>query len=299
MGLEPWLDAALLGLVGLLVGSFLNVVIHRLPKMMEQQWAAECADYAASLSPAAGAVGAAATAAAPAPAKFNLWTPRSRCPSCGHQVQWYENIPVLSYLALRGRCSGCKTGISVRYPLVELLTAGLFFFCAQRWGLTPTGLAWCGFSAILVALAFIDWDTTLLPDDLTLPLLWAGLLASALQWLALPLFDSVLGAVAGYLSLWSVYWGFKLATGKEGMGYGDFKLFAALGAWFGWQALVPLILLASVVGAVVGIGMKFASSLREGGYVPFGPFLVGAGLIGLIWGPQVVLQTIFATLGLA
>ncbi|MDD2608195.1 MAG: prepilin peptidase [Giesbergeria sp.] len=299
MGFEPWLDAALLGLLGLLVGSFLNVVIHRLPKMMEQQWAAECADYAASLSPAAGAVGAAATAAAPAPAKFNLWTPRSRCPSCGHQVQWYENIPVLSYLALRGRCSGCKTGISVRYPLVELLTAGLFFFCAQRWGLTPTGLAWCGFSAILVALAFIDWDTTLLPDDLTLPLLWAGLLASALQWLALPLFDSVLGAVAGYLSLWSVYWGFKLATGKEGMGYGDFKLFAALGAWFGWQALVPLILLASVVGAVVGIGMKFASSLREGGYVPFGPFLVGAGLIGLIWGPQVVLQTIFATLGLA
>jgi leader peptidase (prepilin peptidase) / N-methyltransferase len=295
MGFEPWLDAALLGLVGLLVGSFLNVVIHRLPKMMEQQWAAECADYAASLSPTAGA----AATAVPAPAKFNLWTPRSRCPSCGHQVQWYENIPVLSYLVLRGRCSGCKTGISLRYPLVELLTAGLFFFCAQRWGLTPTGLAWCGFSATLVALAFIDWDTTLLPDDLTLPLLWAGLLASALQWLAVPLFDSVLGAAAGYLSLWLVYWGFKLATGKEGMGYGDFKLFAALGAWFGWQALVPLILMASVVGAVVGIGLKFASSLREGGYVPFGPFLVGAGLIALVWGPQVVLQTIFATLGLA
>ena len=295
MGFEPWLDAALLGLVGLLVGSFLNVVIHRLPKMMEQQWAAECADYAASLSPTAGA----AATAAPAPAKFNLCTPRSRCPSCGHQVQWYENIPVLSYLVLRGRCSGCKTGISLRYPLVELLTAGLFFFCAQRWGLTPTGLAWCGFSATLVALAFIDWDTTLLPDDLTLPLLWAGLLASALQWLAVPLFDSVLGAAAGYLSLWLVYWGFKLATGKEGMGYGDFKLFAALGAWFGWQALVPLILMASVVGAVVGIGLKFASSLREGGYVPFGPFLVGAGLIALVWGPQAVLQTIFATLGLA
>lgn len=295
MGLEPWLDAALLGLVGLLVGSFLNVVIHRLPKMMEQQWAAECADYAASLSPAGATP-------APAPsvpaAKFNLCTPRSRCPACGHLVQWYENIPVLSYLALRGRCSGCKTGISLRYPLVELLTAGLFFFCAQRWGLTPTGLAWCGFSATLVALAFIDWDTTLLPDDLTLPLLWAGLLASALQWLAVPLFDSVLGAAAGYLSLWLVYWGFKLATGKEGMGYGDFKLFAALGAWFGWQALVPLILMASVVGAVVGIAMKLVSALREGGYMPFGPFLVGAGLIGLIWGPQAVLQTIFAVLGL-
>lgn len=293
MGIDPWLDAILLGAVGLLVGSFLNVVIHRLPKMMEQQWAAECADYVASQSPAGNP-----PASAAAPARFNLWTPRSRCPSCGHPVQWYENIPVLSYLALRGRCSDCKTRISLRYPLVELLTAGLFFFCAQRWGLTPTGLAWCGFSATLVALAFIDWDTTLLPDDLTLPLLWAGLLASALQWTSLALFSSVMGAVAGYLSLWLVYWAFKLATGKEGMGYGDFKLFAALGAWFGWQALVPLILMASVVGAVVGIALKLASSLREGGYVPFGPFLVGAGLIALVWGPQVVLQTILGALGL-
>ena len=261
--------------------------------MMEQQWAAECADYVASQAPTGNP-----PAPADAPARFNLWTPRSRCPSCGHPVQWYENIPVLSYLALRGRCSDCKTRISLRYPLVELLTAGLFFFCAQRWGLTPTGLAWCGFSATLVALAFIDWDTTLLPDDLTLPLLWAGLLASALQWTSLALFSSVMGAVAGYLSLWLVYWAFKLATGKEGMGYGDFKLFAALGAWFGWQALVPLILMASVVGAVVGIALKLASSLREGGYVPFGPFLVGAGLIALVWGPQVVLQTILGALGL-
>ena len=293
MGIDPWLDAILLGVVGLLVGSFLNVVIHRLPKMMEQQWAAECADYVASQAPTGNP-----PAPADAPARFNLWTPRSRCPSCGHPVQWYENIPVLSYLALRGRCSDCKTRISLRYPLVELLTAGLFFFCAQRWGLTPTGLAWCGFSATLVALAFIDWDTTLLPDDLTLPLLWAGLLASALQWTSLALFSSVMGAVAGYLSLWLVYWAFKLATGKEGMGYGDFKLFAALGAWFGWQALVPLILMASVVGAVVGIALKLASSLREGGYVPFGPFLVGAGLIALVWGPQVVLQTILGALGL-
>lgn len=293
MGVDPWLDAIFLGVVGLLVGSFLNVVIHRLPKMMEQQWAAECADYVASQAPTGNP-----PAPADAPARFNLWTPRSRCPSCGHPVQWYENIPVLSYLALRGRCSDCKTRISLRYPLVELLTAGLFFFCAQRWGLTPTGLAWCGFSATLVALAFIDWDTTLLPDDLTLPLLWAGLLASALQWTSLALFSSVMGAVAGYLSLWLVYWAFKLATGKEGMGYGDFKLFAALGAWFGWQALVPLILMASVVGAVVGIALKLASSLREGGYVPFGPFLVGAGLIALVWGPQVVLQTILGALGL-
>jgi len=294
MGVDPWLDAIVLGVVGLLVGSFLNVVIHRLPKMMEQQWAAECADYTASQAPA----GSVATPTAVAPARFNLWTPRSRCPACGHPVQWYENIPVLSYLALRGRCSDCKTHISVRYPLVELLTAGLFFFCAQRWGLTPTGLAWSGFCAALVVLAFIDWDTTLLPDDVTLPLLWAGLLASALQWTDIALFNSVMGAVAGYLSLWLVYWGFKLATGKEGMGYGDFKLFAALGAWFGWQALVPLILMASVVGAIVGIALKLANSLREGGYVPFGPFLVGAGLIALIWGPQVVLHTIFGALGL-
>lgn len=294
MGIDPWLDAILLGVVGLLVGSFLNVVIHRLPKMLEQQWAAECADYVAHLSPA----GAATNTPATEPEKFNLWTPRSRCPACGHPVQWYENIPVLSYLALRGRCSSCKTGISLRYPVVELSTAALFFFCAKHWGLTPTGLAWCGFSATLVALAFIDWDTTLLPDDLTLPLLWAGLLASALQWTNVSLFNSVVGAAAGYLSLWLVYWAFKLATGKEGMGYGDFKLFAALGAWFGWQALVPLILMASVVGAVVGIALKLASSLREGGYVPFGPFLVGAGLISLIWGPQVVLQNILGALGL-
>lgn len=302
MGVDPWLEAILLGVVGLLVGSFLNVVIHRLPKMMERQWATECADYAASLAaPDSGSAPAPASTtstASAAPEPFNLSKPRSRCPTCGHPVQWYENIPVLSYIALRGRCSDCKTPISLRYPLVELLTAGLFFFCAQRWGATPTGLAWCGFSATLVALAFIDWDTTLLPDDLTLPLLWAGVLASALQWTNVALFGSVMGAVAGYLSLWLVYWAFKLATGKEGMGYGDFKLFAALGAWFGWQALVPLILMASVVGAVVGIALKLASSLRVGGYVPFGPFLAGAGFIALIWGPQTVLQAILGTLGL-
>jgi leader peptidase (prepilin peptidase)/N-methyltransferase len=159
-------------------------------------------------------------------------------------------------------------------------------------------LAWCGFSAVLVTLAMIDWDTTLLPDNLTLPLLWAGLLGSALQWIQVPLFDSVLGAAAGYLSLWTVYWGFKLATGKEGMGFGDFKLYAALGAWFGWQALVPLILLASVVGAVIGIAMKFSSGLREGDYIPFGPFLVGAGLIAMVFGPQSVLNAILGALGL-
>ena len=290
MLLAPWPDAVLAGILGLLVGSFLNVVIYRIPKMMERQWAAECAEYAAT-------AGIAAPAAVQTEV-FNLSQPRSRCQACGHQLRWYENIPVLSYVFLRGRCSSCGVGISARYPLVELFTAGLFFFCVQHWGATSAGLAWCFFSAILVALAFIDWDTTLLPDDLTLPLLWAGLLASALQWIEVPLFSAVMGAVAGYLSLWLVYWGFKLATGKEGMGYGDFKLLAALGAWFGWQALVPLILMASVVGAIVGIALKLASSLREGGYVPFGPFLAGAGFLGMVFGPQALLDNLLKSLGL-
>lgn len=281
---------ALAGLLGLLIGSFLNVVIHRLPKMMERQWALEYAHYAAEQS------GNALQQEQTAP--FGLSHPRSACPHCQHAIRWYENIPVLSYLWLRGRCAGCKTRISLRYPLVELLTGALFALCAWRWGLSPTAGAWAVFCALLVALAGIDWDTTLLPDDLTYPLLWAGLIAAALQWTNVPLFAAVMGAVAGYLSLWSVYWAFKLATGKEGMGYGDFKLFAALGAWFGWQALVPIILMASVIGAIVGIAMKFSSGLREGGYIPFGPFLAGAGLVALLAGPQQVMHFIFALLGL-
>lgn len=288
---SPFADAVLVGVLGLLIGSFLNVVIHRLPRMMERQWAAECAQYAQDAGlPAQGG-------AAPAE-PFNLLTPRSRCPSCGHEVRWYENIPVLSYLALRGRCSGCGTRIGARYPLVELASAALFYACALRWGWSFTTLAWCGFCAALVAAALIDWDTTLLPDDITLPLLWAGLLASVLRWIDVQPVDAVIGAAAGYVSLWLVYWGFRLATGKEGMGYGDFKLFAALGAWFGWQALVPIVLMASVIGALVGIAMKFASSLREGKYVPFGPFLAGGGLAAMLWGPARIMRAIFSTLGL-
>lgn len=294
---EVWTNAALLGALGLLIGSFLNVVIHRLPKMMERQWAAEIEQYAHDTGNSA-LRGAEGSQTPDQRATFNLWTPRSRCPSCGHAVTWRENIPVVSYLFLRGRCSACKTRISPRYPLVELLTGALFFFCGATWGLSIPGALWAGFSAALVALAFIDWDTTLLPDDITLPLLWAGLIAAAMNWIAVPLFSSVMGAVGGYLSLWSIFWAFKLATGKEGMGYGDFKLFAALGAWFGWQALVPIILMASVIGAVVGIGMKFASSLREGGYVPFGPFLVGAGLTAMVFGAEQVMRTILGALGL-
>lgn len=285
-----WVDAGLLGLLGLLVGSFLNVVIYRLPKMMENQWAAECAEMTASVAgDAAASTVAEPLGASPKPA-FNLMVPRSRCQQCGHQIRWFENVPVVSYLLLRGKCSNCGTQISPRYPLVELVTGGLFAWCAWKWGLSATALTWCAFSAAIVALAMIDWDTTFLPDDITLPLLWGGLIAAALKLTAVGLPASLWGAVVGYLSLWGVYWAFKLITGKEGMGYGDFKLFAALGAWFGWQALIPIILMASVIGAIVGIAMKFSSGLREGGYIPFGPFLAGAGLTAMFFGPAAILQ---------
>ena len=273
-----WMQAAVGGLLGLLVGSFLNVVIYRLPKMMERQWAAECAEFTGQ--------------SAPEQERFNIVVPRSRCQQCGHQIRWYENIPVLSYLFLGGKCSACKTRISPRYPLVEIATGALFLYCVWRWGWTWTAAAWCGFAATLVALTLIDWDTTLLPDDLTLPLLWSGLLAALLGWTSVPVDSAIWGAVAGYLSLWLVYWAFKLTTGKEGMGYGDFKLFAALGAWFGWQALVPIVLMASVIGAVVGLGMKAMSALREGGVVPFGPFLALGGLTAMLFGPQSILRVI-------
>ena len=279
-------DAALLGLLGLLVGSFLNVVIYRLPKMMDLRWASECAEFQAACgSPEA-------TSAERAHPAFNLMVPRSRCPHCGHAIRWFENIPVLSYLALKGGCSACRAPISPRYPTVEVVNAALFAWCGWHWGLGWEALAWSGFAASILALAWIDWDTTLLPDDITLPLLWAGLCAAALGLIETALVSALWGAVAGYLSLWLVYWTFKLLTGKEGMGYGDFKLFAAMGAWFGWQGLIPIILMGSVVGAVVGIAMKFQGSLREGGYVPFGPFLAVAGLTAMIFGPSSILSAI-------
>jgi leader peptidase (prepilin peptidase)/N-methyltransferase len=271
-------DIAVFGLLGLLFGSFLNVVIYRLPKMLERRWAAECADL---------------TGQEPPPGEpFDLTRPRSRCRQCGHVIRWYENIPVVSFMALRGKCSACGAPIGMRYPLVELATGALFLFIGWRWGTTWTSAAWCGFAAALVALAMIDWDTTLLPDDITLPLVWAGLIAAAVGWTGTRLPDAMWGAVGGYLSLWTIYQAFKLLTGKEGMGYGDFKLLAALGAWFGWQALVPIILMSSVIGAVVGIGMKLSGGLREGGYMPFGPFLAGAGLTAMIFGPSAILGVI-------
>jgi leader peptidase (prepilin peptidase) / N-methyltransferase len=277
------LRVALVGFLGLLVGSFLNVVIYRLPKMMEQRWTAECAELTSQPI----------NESALATEKLSLITPRSRCSNCGHVIAWYENIPILSYVFLRGKCSVCGTSIGMRYPTIELATGLLFAWCAWHWGNTTATLVWCGFSAALLCLAVIDWDTTLLPDDITLPLLWAGLLASVLHVnTGLNITDALWGAVAGYVSLWLVYWMFKLATGKEGMGYGDFKLFAALGAWFGWQALVPIILMASIIGAVVGIAMKFTSGLREGGYVPFGPFLAAAGFTAMISGPSSILRAL-------
>ena len=263
-----------LAIFGLLVGSFLNVVIHRLPLMLERGWELESAELLG-------------VPAEPQEA-LTLSKPRSRCPSCGHAIAWYENIPVLSFLWLRGRCSACKTRISPRYPLVEVLTGVLFAAVGWRFGATPVALLWCAFVAVLLALAAIDWDTTLLPDSLTLPMLWAGLVASVLGW-TIPLPTAVWGAVAGYLSLWSVYWLFKLTTGKEGMGFGDFKLLAALGAWLGWQMVLPIVLGASVIGAFVGIAMKMSSALREGRYVPFGPFLAGAGFLVLFAGSERVL----------
>lgn len=271
---SPWL----LGLVGLCIGSFLNVVIHRLPQMLERQWRLDSAQMLGQEPPADTAQ------------PLGLARPASRCPSCGHRIRWWENIPLVSWLALRGKCSACGARISLRYPAIELFTGAVFALIAWRVGPQPAAALWCGFAAALIALAAIDWDTTLLPDDITLPLLWAGLIAAALGWLPHALPTALWGAVAGYLSLWSVYWLFKLTTGKEGMGYGDFKLLAALGAWLGWQAILPIVLGSSVIGAVVGIGMKMSGALREGRYVPFGPFLAAAGLAVMLIGLPAVLD---------
>lgn len=274
--LRALLSPAAMGVFGLLIGSFLNVVILRLPPMLERQWCADCAEMLGVPPPA------------PAGPPLSLSSPRSRCPKCEHVIRWYENIPVLSWLWLRARCSACKTPIPFRYPFIEILTGVLFAFTAAQVGPKPVLLAWCAFVAALVALAGIDWDTTLLPDSITLPLLWSGMIAAALGW-TVPLPQALWGAVLGYMSLWSVYWFFKKATGKEGMGQGDFKLLAALGAWLGWSMILPIVLGASLLGAVVGIAMKLRGALREGRYVPFGPFLAGGGVVVMLAGQERVL----------
>ncbi|MGL5813037.1 MAG: prepilin peptidase [Aeromonas sp.] len=270
----PWLYFSLIFLVSLMIGSFLNVVIHRLPIMLERDWQAEYHGYFDSEPEA--------TPTAP----YNLMVPRSACPHCGHPITAIENIPLLSWLWLKGRCRECQAPISIRYPLVELLTALLSVAVAATlspgWGaLAALALTWT-----LVALTFIDLDKMLLPDQLTLPLLWGGLLFNLLGGFV-SLGDAVIGAMAGYLVLWTLYWAFKLLTGKEGMGYGDFKLLAALGAWLGWQALPIVLLLSSLVGAVFGIGLIVLRKHHQGNPIPFGPYLAIAGWIALLWGDSI------------
>jgi leader peptidase (prepilin peptidase)/N-methyltransferase len=258
-------------LLGLCTGSFLNVVIHRLPQIMERRWRAECADLD-NPEPAA----------APAE-RYDLIVPRSSCPSCGHRITALQNIPVLSYLALRGKCASCRAAISPRYPCVEALTAVLSGYTAWRFGFSAATAGALVFIWAMIALAFIDLDTFYLPDDITLPLLWAGLLFNVAGGYT-DLASAVVGAAAGYLTLWLVFWGFKFATGKEGMGYGDFKLLAAIGAWLGWKVLPLVILLSSFVGAIVGVGLIVLARRGRNVPIPFGPYLAIAGMIALFEG---------------
>ena len=257
------------GILGLLVGSFLNVVIHRLPKMLDNDWRSQCAELRGE-EPQSGE-------------PLTLATPRSRCPHCGHPISALENIPIVSWLALRGKCSACHAPISPRYPIIEATSGVLCAFAAAHFG-----FGWAAAGALLliwslIALTFIDFDTQYLPDAITLPLLWLGLLFNVFD-AYVDLHSAVIGAMAGYLSLWSVYWAFKLATGKEGMGYGDFKLLAALGAWLGWQTLPLVVLLSSLVGAFVGIALIVLAKHGRNVPIPFGPYLATAGLIALFWG---------------
>lgn len=268
----PAAFVAAASVLGLLVGSFLNVVIHRLPAMMDREWQAQCAELRGEQVPERS--------------PLNLWKPRSRCPACGHQITAAENIPVISYLVLHGRCSACKAPISVRYPIVELVSAALSGIVAWKLGFGAAAAAGIVLVWALIALACIDADTQLLPDDITLPLLWLGLLVN-LFGVFTPLPSAVTGAMAGYLVLWCVYWLFKLTTGKEGMGYGDFKLLAALGAWMGWQMLPAIIILSSVVGAVVGIAMIALARHGRDHPMPFGPYLAGAGVLALLVGREI------------
>ncbi|WP_417614301.1 prepilin peptidase [Oceanisphaera sp.] len=260
-------------LLGLLVGSFLNVVIYRLPLMLQREWQNECAELNGSNTPAQPA--------------FNLCTPRSRCPHCQHQLSALDNIPLLSWLYLKGRCRYCQARVSTRYPLIEVTAAILSALALWRFGASPQLFAAIILSWTLLCMTMIDIDHLLLPDNLTLPLLWLGLLLN-INTLFVSLQDAVLGAAIGYGVLWSLYWLFKLATGKEGMGYGDFKLLAALGAWFGWQAVLPILLLSSVVGSVIGLSLMASRRLGADRALPFGPALALAGWAYLIWGSQLI-----------
>ncbi|SEL45614.1 prepilin peptidase [Nitrosovibrio tenuis] len=259
-------------LIGLVAGSFLNVVIIRLPKMLERDWARHCAGFRAE------------TVEVLPP--YNIVTPRSACLHCGHKITALENIPVMSYVLLRGRCSQCHASISLRYPAVELLTALTSGYIAWHFGYGFATLATLAFTWTMIVLAFIDIDTQLLPNDITVPLLWAGLLVNLANTFT-SIHSAVLGAVAGYISLWSIYWGFKLVTGREGMGYGDFKLLAAIGAWLGWQMLPLVILVSSIAGTIVGILLITVAKRGRHEPIPFGPYLAGGGFVALLWGSQI------------
>ena len=269
-------------LLGLTVGSFLNVVIYRLPVMLDRQWRRDCAELVPAAEPPSGA------------APFNLIVPRSTCPACHRPIRALHNIPVLSWLALRARCADCQARIPLRYPAIELLTAALTALVAWRFGYGAQALCAIVITWFLIALTFIDFDHQLLPDALTLPLLWLGLVASLAGWASpadnLPVapFDAIAGAALGYLSLWIVYHAFRLLTGKQGMGYGDFKLLAALGAWLGWRMLLPIVLLAALVGALTGAALIVSRRHQRGAPMPFGPFLAAAGWLAIMWGPQLV-----------
>jgi len=269
-------------ILGLLVGSFLNVVVYRLPIMLQRDWRAQCCDYLEIENPTPDNNESSAKFEV-----FNLQKPDSHCPLCNHKIRAWENVPVLSYLFLGGKCSSCKTKISIRYPAVELVSGVLSGLVAIYFGATWLTLALLFFTWSLIALTLIDFDHQLIPDNITLPLIWLGLLVNTLDLgFGVTLRDAVIGAIAGYLVLWAFYWAFKLATDKEGMGYGDFKLLSALGAWMGWQSLLPTIILSSLVGAVIGIGMIVLRGRDKSAPMPFGPFLAGAGFIMIIWGPQ-------------
>ena len=269
---NPTLFLGFVALLGLLVGSFISVIVYRLPIMLERAW--QSSELPNELPTEA----------------FNLAVPRSHCPSCAQQLSASENVPVVSFLFLRGRCRHCKSRISALYPLVEIAASVASILVAMTFGFTASTLAFLAFAWFLLALSLIDLDHHLLPDDLTLPLLWLGLLVSAFN-LGLPgvsLFDAVIGAAAGYITLWSLFWAFLLVTGKEGLGYGDFKLLAALGAWLGWQAILPVLLLASLAGAAIGLILIVFGGRERSAPLPFGPFLAAAGFVMLIWGPQVL-----------
>ena len=266
---EPASLVTLAALLGLLVGSFLNVAIHRLPKMMERDWQEQCAELRGETAPPA--------------APLSLVSPRSRCPKCGHSITALENIPLVSYLFLGGRCRACRARISLRYPAVEAISGILSGYAAWRFGPSWAAAGAIIFVWCMITLTFIDFDTQLLPDNITLPLLWGGLLLNLGSTYADPK-SAVIGAMAGYLALWSVYWGFKLVTGKEGMGYGDFKLLAAIGAWLGWQMLPLAILVSSMVGAAIGISLILFARHGRNVPIPFGPYLAVAGIVALFWG---------------